>query len=72
MSESTDAREWRRIIRASVRECLETWTLQAQAGPRSYHVLSTRPPVRSVNRGAPSSSAAGPGWATFCRRPLGR
>ncbi len=28
MSESAEAREWHRIIRASVRECLETWALQ--------------------------------------------
>src|SRR2546428_10135304 len=31
MSESAEAREWHRIIRASVRECLETWVFQAQA-----------------------------------------
>jgi hypothetical protein len=33
MSESAEAREWHRIIRASVRECLETYLLQAQVGP---------------------------------------
>jgi hypothetical protein len=32
MSASAEAREWHRIIRACVRECLEAWTLQAQAG----------------------------------------
>jgi hypothetical protein len=41
MSESTEAREWHRIIRASVRECLETWALQAQAGPVSVEALET-------------------------------
>ena len=29
MSVSAEAREWHRIIRASVRECLETWRRQA-------------------------------------------
>jgi len=29
---TTEAREWHRIVRASVRECLETWMLQAQGG----------------------------------------
>ena len=41
MSESTDAREWHRIIRASVRECLETWVLQAQAGSVTVEALET-------------------------------
>ncbi len=33
MPESPDAHEWHRIIRASVRERLETWQLQSKAGP---------------------------------------
>ena len=33
MSELAEAREWHRIIRTSVRECLETWQLQSQTGP---------------------------------------
>ena len=33
MSESAAAREWHRIISASVRECLQTWRLQAGSGP---------------------------------------
>jgi hypothetical protein len=41
MSASAEAREWHRIIRASVRECLETWTLQAQAGPVTVEVMET-------------------------------
>jgi len=41
MSESAEAREWHRVIRASVRECLETWTLQAQAGPVTVDALET-------------------------------
>src|SRR5882724_4252492 len=39
MSESTDAREWHRIIRASVRECLETWVLQPEAGQVTVEAL---------------------------------
>jgi hypothetical protein len=41
MSESAEAREWHRIIRASVRECLETWMLQAQAGSVIMQALET-------------------------------
>jgi hypothetical protein len=41
ISESAEAREWHRIIRASVRECLETWTLQAQAGPVTVEAVET-------------------------------
>jgi hypothetical protein len=33
MTGATEAQEWHRVIRASVRECLETYQLQAQAGP---------------------------------------
>ncbi len=32
MADSAEAR-WQRIIAASVRECLETWRLQARSGP---------------------------------------
>jgi hypothetical protein len=39
MPESAEAREWHRIIRASVRECLETWQLQAKAGPVTVEAL---------------------------------
>ena len=39
MSESTEAQEWHRIIRASVRECLETWQLQSKAGPVTVEAL---------------------------------
>ena len=28
-----EARKWQRVIRASVREAVETWRIQAQAGP---------------------------------------
>jgi hypothetical protein len=38
---SAEAREWHRIIRASVRECLETWQLQAKAGPVTVEALET-------------------------------
>jgi hypothetical protein len=41
MSESPEAREWQRIVRASVRECLEAWTLQAHAGPITVEALET-------------------------------
>ena len=33
MSDAADARKWHGIVGASVRECLQTWRLQAQAGP---------------------------------------
>ena len=36
---STEAREWHRIIRTSVRECLETWQLQSQNGPVTVEAL---------------------------------
>lgn len=35
------AEEWHRFVRASVRECLETWVLQAQAGPMRPETLET-------------------------------
>ena len=41
VAESAEAREWHRIIRASVRECLETWRLQAKAGPVIVEALET-------------------------------
>ncbi len=41
MSESAEAREWHRIIRASVRECLETWELQAKGGAVTVEALET-------------------------------
>jgi hypothetical protein len=39
MSESAEAREWHRVIRASVREYLETWVLRAQAGSVTVEAL---------------------------------
>src|SRR5215831_19489273 len=39
MSELAEAREWDRIIRTSVRECLETWQLQSQNGPVTVEAL---------------------------------
>jgi len=39
MPESAEAREWHHIIRASVRECLETWQLQSKAGPVTVDAL---------------------------------
>ena len=41
MSESPEAAEWHRIIRASVRECRETWQLQSKAGPVTVEALET-------------------------------
>ncbi len=41
MSASAEASEWHRIIRASVREGLETWVLQAQAGSVTVEALET-------------------------------
>jgi hypothetical protein len=38
---SPEAQEWHRIIRASVRECLETWILQTQAGSVTVDALET-------------------------------
>jgi hypothetical protein len=32
MSVSDEAREWQRLVRSAVRECVETWIIQAQAG----------------------------------------
>ena len=36
---SAEAQEWHRIIRASVRECLQTWHLQSKDGPVTVEVL---------------------------------
>jgi hypothetical protein len=36
---SPEAAEWHRIIRASVRECLETWHLQSKDGPVTVEAL---------------------------------
>ena len=41
MNESAEAREFHRVIRASVRECLETWWLQSEAGPVTVEALET-------------------------------
>ena len=41
MAASAEAREWHPIIRASVRKCLETWLLPAQAGPVTVEALET-------------------------------
>ncbi len=38
---SVEAQEWHCIVRTSVRECLETWVLQAQAGQVTEEVLET-------------------------------
>ena len=39
MAESAEARNWHGLVRRSVRECLETWLLQAQAGPVTAEAL---------------------------------
>ena len=39
MADSAEARQWHGIIRAAVRECAETWILQAQAGPVTVEAL---------------------------------
>jgi hypothetical protein len=39
MPDSPEAREWHRIIRASVRECLETWQLQSKNSPVTVEAL---------------------------------
>ncbi len=38
---SGEAHEWHRIIRASLRECLETWHLQSKAGAGTVGALET-------------------------------
>jgi hypothetical protein len=57
MSDSAEARKWHRIIRASVRECLETWVLQAQPGSATEEALETilaraMVPILRTGRGA--------------------
>jgi hypothetical protein len=39
VSTSSEAHEWHCIIRASVRECLETWHLQSKDGPVTVEAL---------------------------------
>jgi hypothetical protein len=39
MAESSEARTWQALIRSAVRECLEAWMLQAQAGPVTAEAL---------------------------------
>jgi hypothetical protein len=39
VAESAEARKWHGIIRAAVRECVETWLLQAQARPVTVEAL---------------------------------
>ena len=39
MTESADARNWHGLVRSAVRECLETWLLQAQTGPVTVQAL---------------------------------
>ena len=41
MPRSGGGREWHQIIRASVRECLQTWKLQARTGPVTPKALET-------------------------------
>ncbi len=57
MPESPEARKWHRVIRASLRECLETWVLQTQAGPVTVEVeailaRATVPILRQVEEPA--------------------
>jgi hypothetical protein len=49
--ESPEAREWHRIIRASVRECLETWHLQSKDAPVTVHCRdgAAMPRLESIN-----------------------
>jgi hypothetical protein len=42
---SPEAAEWHRIIRASVRECLETWQLQSRNGPVTVESSLTNAPI---------------------------
>jgi hypothetical protein len=59
MSERTEAHEWHRIIRASVRECVETWRLQCEGGSVSVEALeailarATLPILRQVEERQP-------------------
>ena len=39
MVESSEAPTWQALIRSAVRECLEAWMLQAQAGPVTAEAL---------------------------------
>ena len=52
MSEA-EAREWHRLVRAAVRECLETWRLQARGGalsPAALETIVTRAAVLLLRR----------------------
>src|SRR5262249_20204894 len=42
-SDSAEAQEWHRIIRASVRACRETWRLQASGGPPRRGISTANP-----------------------------
>jgi len=56
VSDSTEAREWHRIIRPSVRECLETWLLQAKVtveGLETILARSTVPILRQLKERQP-------------------
>jgi hypothetical protein len=61
MSESAEAREWHRIIRASVRECLETWRLQAKGGPVTVDALHTIL-ARVTSLSCARSRSCSPSW----------
>lgn len=39
MAESAEAPKWSGLVRGAVRECLETWLLQAHAGPVTAEAL---------------------------------
>jgi len=41
MPKSSKGPDWHQIIRASVRECLQTWRLQTRAGPVTAKALGT-------------------------------
>jgi hypothetical protein len=40
VTESAEAEEWHRVIRAAVRECPEAWWLQSEAGPVTVEALN--------------------------------
>ena len=64
MTESVEAQEWHRVIRAAVRECLETWWLQSEAGPVTVEALeailarATVPILRQMEQRPPELVAA--------------
>jgi hypothetical protein len=57
VTESAEARDFHRIIRASVRECLETWGLQAQAGRVTVEALEAIVALAAVRSCGSSRSA---------------